>query len=94
MTAALVAAAAVPSFAPAVGVTRTREAIMTGSPISAIKPDTSIVASIRGKLLDAKRVLEKAKDEVDHGENDPLRVSLLIEMALNDVMAALKASQD
>jgi hypothetical protein len=49
---------------------------------------------IRDKLLDAKRLLEKAKSEVDHGDNDEIEVSILIGDALDLVLAALSPCGD
>lgn len=54
---------------------------------------TPLLALVRDKLLDAKRLLEKAKDEVDHGENDSIRISILIGMTFDEVMAALTLSE-
>ena len=59
-----------------------------------ISQDTPLLALMRNQLLDAKRLLEKAKDEVDHGENDPVDVSFLVGAAFGHVMTALKISEE
>jgi hypothetical protein len=49
---------------------------------------------IRDNLLAAKRHLEKAQSEVDHRANEPISVSIRIGTALDNVMAALKATDN
>ena len=45
---------------------------------------------IRDRLIDIKRRLEKARDEVDRGDNEPIVVSELLASGLDDIMAAVR----
>lgn len=56
---------------------------------NAVNPDAPVILLMRDKLLDAKRVLEKAHCEVDIG--DPEKGLHYIEMALDYVRQALES---